>query len=106
MGADVVMAAAGDPLLEAVKEGSLGDVERLVNQEGPDRLATLADEQEFGRSPLMWAAVRGHLQVMEFIIRSVDVDQKDELGRSGECDSSASPPRHAACPHTCLRRTI
>ncbi len=66
----------GPPLIAAVREGNLKEVERLV-----DENASLEDVDSDGATPLLVAAKKGHADIFRYLLdRGADLDARDHTG--------------------------
>jgi ankyrin repeat protein len=78
-GAAAPVSAAESPIFDAAKRGDLGTVRQLV-QSDPAELKK--KDAAFGATPLHWAALRGHKDVVTFLL-SAGADTK-ATNRDGE----------------------
>ncbi|XP_071848129.1 uncharacterized protein [Apostichopus japonicus] len=67
-------------IFQSVKSGFLLRVQELVEEEGP---AVLADFDDKGHTPVHWAALGGHTNILRFMVQckvSLDLQSRNDLG--------------------------
>ena len=86
---------------EVVKEGSVDKLQVILKQEGLEETTVLAESfNEFGETPLLLAITENNIEVVEFLIGTLNVpiDQfgKFRLGDDNSKYHEASPPLFCA----------